>query len=159
MPFPGFHALFNIGAFYPFRKYFGKYWLVFAGLSGLVPDLDFALQFILGESSIFAHGYFFHTFGFALCLLLLSLVVFLKNREYGKYGFIIAGGAFFHILLDYILGGGRYYLALFYPFYSGGFHLHLLMPFQGNDVFGILDAIAIFISLCVYYMILRTRKV
>jgi len=158
MPFPGFHVLFNIGTLYPFRNYFGKYWLVFAGLSGLIPDLDFALQFILGENSIFAHGYFFHTFGFVLCLLAISLIIFLKNKEYGKYGLIISIGAFFHILLDYILGGGRYSLALFYPFYSGEFHLHLLSAYKELDIFGILDAIAIFISLCIYYIILKTKK-
>jgi len=158
MPFPAVHVLFNIGAFYPIRKYLGKYWLVFAGLSGLVMDLDFALQFILGSDSFFAHGHFFHTIGFVLCLLAISLVVFLKNKEYGKYGFIIVIGSLLHLLLDYILGGGRYYLTLLYPFYSGGFHLHLLMQFQENDIFGILDAIAIFISLGFYFIILKTRK-
>jgi hypothetical protein len=158
MPFPALHTLFNIGAFYPFRNYFGKYWLVFAGLSGLIMDLDFALQFIFGPGSFFAHGYFFHTIGFILCLLIIALIMFLKNKEYGKYGFIIVIGSLLHLLLDYVLGGGKYYIALFYPFYSSGFHLHLLMKFQESNIFGIFDAIAIFISLGFYYIILKIRR-
>lgn len=158
MPYPAIHVLFNIWVFYPFRKYFGKYWLVFAGLSGVLPDLDYVTQLIFGRNSILSHGCFTHTLGFVLILLAVSLLVFLKNREYGKYGFIISIGVALHIILDYILGGGGFYLVLFYPFCSKGFHLHLLMPYKDTDVWGILDAIAIFISLCGYYIILKTRK-
>ena len=158
MPFPATHVLFNIGLFYPFRKYFGKYWFVFAGFSGLLPDLDFGIQIIISffglKIPLLEHGMFFHSIGLVLLLGLIGLIVFLKNKEYGKYVFILAIGSLLHILLDYVLGGGRYYLLLLYPFSEIGFRLHLLESF-GSDGYGILDAVCIFCSMVWLFILLK----
>jgi hypothetical protein len=155
MPLPATHVLINLFLFYPFRKSLGKYWLFFAILSGLFLDFDFAFRYIghnIGLNlGIFDHGLIVHTFGFILLLFGISLIVYSRNKEYGKYGFIITIGSAVHLLLDYIIGGGAYYLLLFYPFSMHEFHLHLFESYDTN-LYGVLDAFLICI-VSVYYLI------
>jgi|GEM_PF-4799050 len=160
MPLPTTHVIFNCAIFYLFRKNLGKYWLPFAILSGLLPDFDFVIQYIFDlfgkNSGMLGHGGFFHSLGFVLLIGIVSWIIYAKNKDYGKYGFILAIGVALHILLDYILGGGAYMLTLFYPFSMHQFRLHLLEYWRNNDIYGILDA---FMILCVFVWIWFKIKV
>lgn len=162
LPFALTHCLINFCAFFPFRKKLGKYWSVFAILSGLLPDFDFVLGWILNwlgyTNSFFGHGGFFHSLGFVLVLLGISGIIYWKNKEFGKYGFILAIGTALHILTDYILGGGAYSLMLFFPFSTELFRLHLLESYKYIDIYGLLDAFLICIFLVIYFFKLKKEK-
>lgn len=162
MPFPATHVLINTAIFYPLRKQLGRYWLIFAVFSGLLLDFDFVVGWVLGwfdvNAGFFGHGGFFHTFGFVLILAIISAIIFFKNKEYGKYGFILTIGAGVHLLLDYVLGGGANALMLFYPFSMHLFKLHLLFPLTQYDVFGVLDAFLIILVLCWHYFKIKSKQ-
>jgi len=147
MPMPTTHVIISLIFFYPLRKYFGKYWHLFAIISGLLPDFDFALDLLLKgfgfDPGFLGHGGFFHSTGFILLIGAISAIIFIKNKEYGKYGFILTIGSTLHILTDLILGGGGYSLMIFYPFSENLFRIHLLEQYRNIDIFGILDAILI----------------
>jgi len=151
MPNPATHVLINTALFYPFRKHLGKYWIVFAAFSGLLPDFDFLIGLILKyfkiENSFLGHGGFFHSFAFPIILLAISLIIYYKNKEYGKYGFILAIGSIIHILTDFILGGGAYALMLFYPISTETFRLHILESYKFIDIYGLFDAFLIMLTI------------
>jgi len=162
MPNPFTHVLINTAIFYPFRKKLGKYWWLFAAFSGLLPDFDFCTEVILKllsiNNNLFWHGGFFHTFGFVLVLGIVSLGIYTKNKEFGKYGFILAIGSAIHILLDFLLGGGAYFLMLFYPFSTHLFRLHLLEQYAQLSIYSILDAILIIILLGIIFIYQKKRE-
>ncbi len=149
MPNPTTHVLISLFLFYPFRNKLGKYWAIFAMFSGLLPDFDFIIGWILKyfgiSNSFFGHGGFFHSFGFVLILLCIGLIIYTKNKEFGIYGLILTVGTALHILTDFVLGGGAYSLMLFYPFTTQLFRLHLLEPYKFIDIYGLLDAFLIII--------------
>lgn len=164
MPMPATHIIFNCAIFYPFRKYLGKYWLVFAILSGMLADLDFIsivfARFFGMSFGVFGHGGFFHSVGFILFLLGIIFIIYAKNKEFGTYGFVLSIGVLFHILLDYILGGGANYLMLFYPFSEHLFRIHLLEQFRDIEIYGILDAIIIFyFTIWIYFKIKKEKDI
>lgn len=162
MPNPLTHVLINTALFFPLRKKLGKYWLVFSILSGLLLDLDFVLGWILNyfglKNSIFLHGGLVHSFGFIFILGIIALLIYLKNKEYGKYAFILVIGAILHLSLDFILGGGAFYLTLFWPFTLDTFRLHLLEQYRLYSIYGLLDAFLIFVFTFWYYLKLRKTK-
>jgi hypothetical protein len=156
MPLPCTHILINLAIFYPFRKHLGKYWSIFAIFSGLILDFDFALDIIgqyLGIKSIYLmHGGFFHSLGFILILGIISTIIYLKNKEFGTYFYILTIGALAHLLLDLILGGGYYYLILLWPFSLMQFKIHLLQNYQ--IVYELLDAFLIIVfTIFLYFKI------
>jgi len=154
MPNPFTHVIINVAIAYPFRKNLGKYWLIFSAFSGLLLDFDFVLSTILNwlgySNSLFRHGGFVHSFGFILILGIISSLIYLKNKEYGIYGFILSLGAVIHLALDFILGGGAYALVLFWPFSLELFRLHFLEPFRNNSIFGLIDAFLIMCTIIWY---------
>ncbi len=162
MPFPATHVLVNVALFYPLRSRLGRYWLIFAAFSGLLLDFDFVITWVSNwfgfNAGIFGHGGFFHTFGFILILAAISAIVFAKNKNWGKYGFILTVGAGVHLLLDYVLGGGAIALMLFYPFSTQLFQLHILFPLTQYDIFGVLDAFFIMLVLCWYYFKIKKSR-
>jgi hypothetical protein len=147
MPLPFTHVLINTAIAYPFRKSLGKYWFLFAVFSGLLLDFDFVLGYLLKHifqitNPLLMHGGFVHSFGFILFLGIISTIIYLKNKEYGIYFYILTIGSLIHLILDFILGGGQYYLTLFWPFTLETFRLHLLENFN-SAIYGILDAFLI----------------
>ncbi len=161
MPLPCTHAIINTAIFYPFRKHLGKYWLVFAILSSLILDFDFALAIIgtiLNINSIYlAHGTFAHSFGFIILIGIISTIIYLKNKEFGIYGYILTIGATIHLLLDLILGGGNYYLILFWPFSLAQFKIHLFENYQ--IFYELLDAFLIIgLTIWIYFKIKKETK-
>jgi len=167
MPNPATHCLINLALFFPFREKLGRYWSIFAIFSGLLPDFDFVIGWILKwlgyNNSFFGHGGFFHSLGFVLVLFGISAIIYWKYKEYGKYGFILTIGVALHILVDYLLGGGAYSLMLFYPISTETFRLHILENLKFIDIYEILDAILIifaliFMTLKIKCLAKKTRK-
>jgi len=140
----------------------GKYWFVFAAFSGLVLDFDFILELIqnfFGFNNFFlTHGGIIHSLGFVLLLGMISTIIYYKNREYGKYGFILSAGCFVHLILDFVLGGGQYSLMLLYPFVETQFRLHLLEPYTLLNIYEILDAVLIMCALATLFYLQRKKK-
>jgi hypothetical protein len=155
MPNPFTHVILNIAIFYPFRKILGKYWILAAAIAGLLPDTDFVFEWVF-NSTLFGHGGFFHSIGFILILLGISLIMYNFYKEFGKYGFIITIGSGLHILIDLIIGGGGYSLMVLYPFTTEAFRIHLLEPFLTYGAFEILDAFLIFFVAIWYFFKLKS---
>lgn len=160
LPLSCTHVLINLGVFYPFRKHFGKYWTIFAILSGLILDFDFILE-IFGQTfninSIYLmHGTFTHSLGFILILAIISTIIYFRNKEFGLYAYILTIGALIHLLLDLILGGGYYYLILLWPFSLIQFKLHLLSNYQ--IIYELLDAFLIIIFSLILFLKIKNKR-
>ena len=110
------HVLIPIVLVSIYRTYFSKpkfskWYVLLAGIAGLLPDLDYPLQYLF-KGYIF-HG-MFHLIYVLLFLAVLAIVFYyLKfSRKYYLTTAILAFGYFMHLLLDCIAGGYEF----FYPF-------------------------------------------
>ena len=159
MPNPCTHVIINLLLFFPFGKKLGRYWVIFATVYGLLSDFDFVIGWILKYfgiiNSFFGHGGFFHSFCFPFILLIISLIIYYKNKELGIYGLILTIGTAMHILIDFVLGGGDYSLMLFFPISTETFRLHLLESYKFIDIYGILDAFLIMCTIILSWVKIR----
>lgn len=95
---------------------FSKWYVLLAGIAGLLPDLDYPLQTIFPDY-IF-HG-MFHLVYVAVLLSLIALILyyFELSRKYYLIVGILAFGFFLHLSLDCVAGGYEF----FYPFSAMNF--------------------------------------
>lgn len=135
------------------KKKFPLHYVLFAGLGGLLPDIDIILFFFLynfGASFEEIHRTFTHALIFPALLLLLSFAAIpLKNKTLGKHHIKIhniflalAFGSLTHIFLDAILIGEN--IMLFYPLsdFATGLDLVRYLPeFLSYNFIPILDGI------------------
>jgi membrane-bound metal-dependent hydrolase YbcI (DUF457 family) len=119
------------------KKSFPIYYVLIGGITGLIPDIDIAVYYVL---SFFGFGFeeIHRTFSHSIFLVLLFLALgFLfykfKSKWLGKHHlklsiifFVISFGTFTHLLLDGIIQGE---LFLFYPFWNFDFGLDLISLF------------------------------
>lgn len=105
------------------KKKFPLHYVLFAGIGGLLPDIDVAVYWILhwfGFTLGEVHRTFTHTLFFPLLLVLIALIsTKWKNKELGKHHLkihvillMLALGSFIHIALDATLAGE---IRPFYP--------------------------------------------
>jgi membrane-bound metal-dependent hydrolase YbcI (DUF457 family) len=143
MPYATTHILLAIILIEIFREYFIKdnrkfprYYILFAAIGGIIPDLDIGAFYIMnffGFSINQIHRTFFHTIFIPLALFLIGILIYytkLKNSEISKHHmnlsvifFILSGGAVLHLILDSILAGQ---IIPFYPFSTLKIGLNLI---------------------------------
>jgi len=90
---------------------FSRWYVLFAGVAGLLPDLDYPLSYIFPE--YFFHG-MFHLMYVALLFWFAALIFrkFNYPRKYYLTAIILAFGFTMHLSFDCIAGGYEF----FYPF-------------------------------------------
>lgn len=158
MPFAVTHVLSSIIAVDLYRdyltkhkKYFTLHTIFFAGLGGLLPDIDIPLGHVLGWFGLeLGHRTITHTPFFALLFLIPGLILWMQNgrrKKTGKialYLFVITFGIAMHLLLDFVLApdmaGG---LVPFYPFSTAEYSMGLLgdlSTIQTMSIFAAIDA-------------------
>lgn len=88
---------------------FSRWYVLLAGVAGLLPDLDYPLSYLF--PNLFFHG-MFHMIWVVLILLIALLIVRLLKlpRKYSLTLGILAFGFAFHLLLDCTSGGYEYFL-------------------------------------------------
>ncbi len=105
------------------KKKFPLHYVLIAGISGVLPDLDVAVFWILyffGFTFDSIHRTFMHTLFVPLIFVLLALITSkVKSKELGKHKLklsiiflMIAFGSFIHLLLDATFQGS---IIPFYP--------------------------------------------
>lgn len=123
-----------------------KYFLFFAALGSLLPDIDIPLGwFLRSVGLVFNHGTVTHTPLFAILFLAISILFKVLNKKSASQVFcIFFFGILIHLFLDYILGGGaREGVAWFYPFSATTYKMHILFLLPFGNVFEALDAIVL----------------
>ena len=110
---------------YVYKDGIKRYHVLIAGIAGLLPDLDFALFWILRlifHSTVNLnriHRVYTHTFMIPLFLIILALLI----KKWRLVLCAIAFGFMVHLVLDGILAG---YIYPLYPFNSVGIGLNLV---------------------------------
>ena len=142
---------------YIVKKKFNIRYVLIAGLSGLLPDIDIAFAWILRLFSNISITELHRTITHSVWFPLFFLVLFFLTKNYSikfikkqklklNYVFLaIAFGTFIHIILDLTFSG---YVSIFYPLsnFSIGLNIVPLGFFEGTFFAG-LDAILITIWL------------
>jgi membrane-bound metal-dependent hydrolase YbcI (DUF457 family) len=152
MPHAAAHILIPLIFISLFRNYFIKnkknfplYYVLIAGIAGILPDIDAAMFWILyffGFTYNSIHRTFMHTLFIPLIFVLLGLITlnFKSLKKIGKQRlnlgvifFMIAFGSFFHLLLDAIFQGR---IIPFYPIfhYSIGLSLFGHLPYALEQI-------------------------
>lgn len=149
MPYAVTHILIAVIIVELFRKYiiksnkkFPRYYILFAAIGGLIPDLDIAFFYVLyffGFTFEQIHRTFMHSIIIPLGLFLIGLFVlkagvklpFINKRHINlsTIFFIFAGGSFVHLLLDLVLGSK---FPILYPLILTDFGLDLLKKFPAE---------------------------
>lgn len=123
-----------------------RYFVFYAALGSLLPDIDIPLGWFLGSIGlVFDHGTVTHTPLFAFFFLLLSLLFsILKKRGLSQAFSIFFFGILIHLVLDFVLGGGaKEGIAWFYPFSNTAYKIHILFLLPFDSTFEALDAIVL----------------
>mgnify|MGYP001437672776 CR=1 FL=1 len=155
MPLAVTHIILTIIAVDIYRDYFMKahkkfltlHTILIAGIAGMLPDIDIALNWFLGavgyQNEILMHGALTHTLAFSLIFLIPGYYFYQKkNYKWAMYFFVISFGIFFHLFLDFLLGGGRAEgIMWFWPFSSVGYKIHLLLKANLNALPQGIDAL------------------
>ncbi|MDP7323142.1 MAG: metal-dependent hydrolase [Candidatus Woesearchaeota archaeon] len=114
MPYAVTHVLLTIIAVDIYRDYFMKkhkkfltlHTLLIAGIAGLLPDIDIAINWILSnvgyQGSILLHGAITHTAFFGL-IFLIPGYYYCKQKDHkmAMYFYVICFGILFHVFLDF----------------------------------------------------------
>ncbi len=87
---------------------FSHYYILLAGIAGLLPDLDYALQFITPN----IHHGTFHLIIIPIILAILAIIFYKLElpRKYQLTAGIFSFGYAFHLLLDCTSGGYEFFL-------------------------------------------------
>ena len=160
MPYVVTHVLSAIIVIELFREFFIKdnkkfprYYILFAAIGGIIPDLDIAAYYILyffGFTMQQLHRTFLHSIFIPLGLLLIGLFIYktgIKSSKIRKRHmklstifFILSIGTMIHLTLDAIIAGA---IMPFYPLtnFSIAFNLINIIP-EGlqNSFLEVLDA-------------------
>ncbi len=120
------------------KKHFPLHYVLFAGLGGVLPDIDFILSLILalfGVENWYIHKTFSHSLFFPLILFFLFLIlkpVHAKAKicNIGKHNLklstiflMLSFGVLVHIMLDSLFGHMAYF---FYPFSMNDYGINLI---------------------------------
>ncbi len=137
------------------RKHFPLHYVLFAGLGGVLPDIDIPISLVLsfiGAQNWWIHKTFTHSLFFPLIFLILFfiLIPFKANTKICNLGrhklklsiifLMISLGSLAHIGLDMIFGNKAF---LFYPFYIKDFGINILsgLPYDWGLLMATLDGI------------------
>ena len=102
--------------------------LFYAGIGGLLPDIDIIFTFINSPSHLLVHGGILHTPIIGILLFCLGFLLLSKNEKRGIYLVVVSYGYLFHIFLDWFLGGGSWEgIMFFWPFSTSPYKFHLLL--------------------------------
>ncbi len=129
------------------KKHFTLHTILFAGIGGLLPDIDVPLNWLLSllgpVPEFMQHGGMTHTPFFAVLLAFPGIWLLRKGKHRrAGYSFALAFGAMVHIALDLVLGGGAYEgIMLFFPFSTLAFKIHLLSYLQVPNIPEGIDAV------------------
>jgi membrane-bound metal-dependent hydrolase YbcI (DUF457 family) len=124
------------------KKRFSTFYVLVAGISGLIPDLDITVYWFLNIFSkvplSMVHRWFFHSIFIPIFFLALALILY-KKRKYFLFFEMVALGTFIHIILDLLLAG---YVRPLYPLSSIQIGLNIIPPTEmGNTIMLGIDAI------------------
>lgn len=151
MPFAVTHVLLTIIAvdlyrdyFTKHKKYFTLFTILVAGISGLLPDIDVPLGWLLGQLGItvgwLAHRTLTHTPIFALLFLIPGLILWRnKKHKWGVLFLVATFGILFHIFLDLVLSSEGS-IMLLWPFSTADFSLGLISS-EVSGFYAAFDAI------------------
>ncbi|MDD4878240.1 MAG: metal-dependent hydrolase [Candidatus Nanoarchaeia archaeon] len=148
MPNPATHILVPLILADLYRDYIAKkkfplFYVLVAGIAGLLPDIDIAIWRIIGffrEVSVSSvHRQFTHTI-FIPLLFLMAALLMRKNRKAKLLFGMASFGIFTHLVLDAIFSGS---IMPFYPFseLSFGLNLALFTGMQPQMLFAVFDGI------------------
>lgn len=148
MPNPTTHILVPLISADLYRDYFAKkkfklFFILVAGIAGLLPDIDIAIWWVLNllykVPKELVHRQFTHTIFIPLLFLLVAML-WRKNRQALLLFGMVAFGSFTHIVLDMILQGK---IMPIYPFstFSMGFSFAALSTKETNVFFTLIDGL------------------
>lgn len=132
------------------KKKFPLHYVLIAGISGLLPDLDtiayWFLNMLYGIPSSLVHRLYSHNLTIALIFLLLGfLTIKIKNIHFSRHKlklsiifYMIALGYFIHLILDYFLSGK---IMPLFPFSTLKVGLELTSGRLGDSILQGIDAI------------------
>lgn len=117
------------------RKKFPVHYVFIGGLAGMLPDLDFAVYYILsffGFTIHEVHRTFSHNLFVPLIFIVLAILFHkFKNKELGRHHLklsivfgVIAFGILTHLIMDWLFIDT---IMLFYPFSTARFGLNLIL--------------------------------
>jgi len=161
MPFATTHILVAIILVELYRDYFVKnnkkfprYYILIAAIGAIIPDLDFALYYILyffGFSLEQIHRTFLHTLFIPLILFLIGIFFWkleIKHKQFAKKHitlpttfFILSAMSLLHLILDFTLAGSVMPL---YPFSNYTIEINLIEFFPlawQETILPVLDAV------------------
>ncbi|MBI2142478.1 metal-dependent hydrolase [Candidatus Woesearchaeota archaeon] len=121
------------------RKLLTRRMALFAGISGLIPDMDIPVFLILSQFSSIPITSVHRTITHSLFLPLLGLVLFFlfrgmfRKKSWHMYALMFAFGTFIHIVLDGVINGT---VMPFYPLSFAEFGLDLVDLVVPSSVVG-----------------------
>ncbi|MBI4439497.1 metal-dependent hydrolase [Candidatus Woesearchaeota archaeon] len=120
------------------KKSFPLSYVFWAGVAGLLPDIDVPLywlvhNFLKLDIPNFHRG-FTHSIMFGLAFMALALLLG-SRRKISNFLWVFAFGVYLHILLDFVLIGE---IMPFYPFVMTKYGLHL---FEKSGIFAVSEGI------------------
>lgn len=142
MPYAVTHVIITIVVVSLLWRYFIKqkgklYYVLVAGVFGLIPDLDYFIYYVFHPLTELAmstvHRIYSHSFVWVFAILFISLFFHKK-----MFFYMAAFGFSLHLILDGLLVGHIYPLS---PFITYNFNLGLLSSSYGINVLMGLDAI------------------
>jgi len=122
------------------KKILSNRLILFAGLAGLLPDIDLPISLLLGVD---LHRTITHSIIFPLMFLILAgILYFRKNKVYFKISLMFFIGFSIHLILD-IIFGEVYFL---FPFSFEGYYFDLthLSNVYVQELYAMLDAVLLF---------------
>ncbi|RME54440.1 metal-dependent hydrolase [Candidatus Woesearchaeota archaeon] len=144
MPYAVTHIIIPMLIVAIYRDYFAKhkfskFYVVIAGIAGLLPDIDIILYWIINLFKYtpinMVHRWIFHTVFLPMIFFIIALAIPKKRMLFFMIGF----GASMHLLLDYLFSG---YIRPFYPFLLKQYGLNLFGGTEmGNSILLGMDAI------------------
>lgn len=162
MPLAATHIIASVS----FLDYFGskyfendtntKYFVFYAAVGSLLPDIDIPLGWLSRSIGLgFGHGTITHTPFFALLFLSVSVLSAIARKKYiSQIFFIFFFGITIHLVSDYVLGGGaKEGIVWFYPLDNTVYKIHFLFFLPYDNTFESLDAIVL-----LYYFYRKSPK-
>lgn len=124
------------------KKPFSTFYVLVAGIAGLLPDIDiityWILNFFLEVPLGIVHRWFLHSIFIPIIFLIIALALY-KHRKMFLFFLMISAGSFIHIVLDMIFSG---YVRPFYPLSNLQMGLNLIPSTElGHTIVIGLDAI------------------
>lgn len=123
------------------KKKLPNRYILYAGLAGLLPDIDILLSQIFPRFIV--HRGITHTVWFPLIFLFFfTLLHLIKKHHLSTISLMIAIGISSHIILDLVTAGS---IQLFYPISKIAFAINLIPPANVALVYPAMDAIFLFL--------------